>query len=40
MREIKFRAWSKKYKKMAQVYTLGLTGIEYTTIYRVATYAK
>lgn len=32
MREIRFRAWDKKHKKMAEVYTLGLTGIEHTTI--------
>jgi len=32
MREIKFRAWDKKNKRMAKVYTLGLTGIDYSTI--------
>ncbi len=32
MREIKFRAWDKKNKRMAEVYTLGLSGIEYSTI--------
>ena len=31
-REIKFRAWLIKRKAMAGVYTLGLTGIEYTTV--------
>jgi len=32
MREIKFRAWLTKKKAMAEVYTLGLTGIEYSTV--------
>ena len=31
-RELKFRAWDKKNSRMAQVYTLGLTGIEGSTI--------
>jgi uncharacterized phage protein (TIGR01671 family) len=29
---IKFRAWDKIHKSMADIYTLGLTGIEYSTI--------
>jgi uncharacterized phage protein (TIGR01671 family) len=32
MKEIKFRAWDKIHNKMAKVYTLGLSGIEYSTI--------
>ena len=32
MRTFRFRAWVKPLQKMAQVYTLGLTGIEGTTV--------
>jgi len=32
MKTIKFRAWIKNKKAMAEVYTLGMTGVEYTTV--------